>query len=214
MENINVAGITCRVPVPRRCSRDIAFRVTVCSGESSENVRFESLYRHVARQSSSRPSCSASRRASRSPSTRKARATTLRHPPQSVFQENAYSRGRARHTPRRLAYKDEQSLARVVLCAYSTHTTTLPHRDNTRTNLSSVNTRAAPQRRCAPRCGRTPNIPRCSRCPGTGSCRWTRAHPHCRAAVSGCHQAARSGLLALRLGPPCVLSIEGESSTA
>jgi hypothetical protein len=36
-ENVNVSGVTCRVPVQRRCSRNITFRVTVCS-EEPENV--------------------------------------------------------------------------------------------------------------------------------------------------------------------------------
>jgi len=71
----------------------------------------------------------------------------------------------------------------------------------------------SPPRRCAPRCGRKPGIHRCSRCPGTCSCRSSQAHPHCRAAVSGCIRSydLASGIAS---GPPCVLSIEGESSSA
>ena len=44
-----------------------------------------------------------------------------------------------------------------------------------------------------PRCkGRTPCIRRYCRCPDTGSCRWNRAPPRCRAAVSACCPGRRS----------------------
>src|SRR5262252_6058733 len=92
VENVNVAGITYRVPVQRRCSCDIAFRVTMGS-EKPENLDLNFRQWHGTLARSVPPVAEL-----HGCPPRARRAPPPEHLPSLVSRGNTYSRGHAHHT--------------------------------------------------------------------------------------------------------------------